>query len=137
MATDLGFSTVVKIGATASTIEDVKVEPIVEYLPGSSRDKTVTGQEKWVGGLRCRWTYPDRLLSGEQFYQLKSLVGNSASASVVIDIPTQTINLTTYLPVVATYNAIMHWPEEGVTQISMNRWAISDDGILFTQLTNV
>lgn len=137
MATDLGIATVVKIGATVGSVEDVKIEPHVEFLPGIAQERTITRQDRYVGGQRCRWTYPDQLLSGEQFYQLKSLVGEDASATVYIDIPTQTINTTTYVPQVATYQAIMHWPEEDVFMVSDSRWQLPGDGILFTQLTPV
>jgi hypothetical protein len=137
MPTDLGYTTDVKIGPDVNSVQDVKIEPHVEFLPGISRERTVTSQEKYVGGLRCRWTYPNRQLTGEQYYQLKSLVGEQMSGPVVIDIPTQTMNTATYTPVVATYNAIMHWPEKGVTRVSFNQWQFPNDGILFTQLTSI
>ncbi len=136
MATDLGFATNVKIGANADSIEDVKIEPHVEYLPSSEvgKEKLGCGNSQWFGAPRCRWTYPDRLLTGEQFYQLKNLVGDAPSAPVVIDIPTQDLSITTYTPIITTYQATMHWPLEGVTIIHTNRWQIPDDGIMFTNL---
>lgn len=124
---------IAKIGSNANNVTGVLIEPHVEFMVGAAMDRTVTSQDRFVGNPRCRWTYPDRLLSGEEFWQLKDLVGNEASANVVIDIPTQTINTTTYQPEIVTYNAIMHWPEENVRVVSHNRWQLPD-GILFTNL---
>jgi hypothetical protein len=136
MPTQLGFATNVKIGANVNSVEDVKIEPHVEFLPGLVERGTCR-EDTLVSSARCRWTYPDRLLSGEQFYQLQSLVGEDASASVVIDIPTQTLDLSTYTPEITTYNAIMHWPAEGVTRVAFNLWQFPDEGILFTRLASI
>ena len=134
MATDLGFTTDVRIGASIATMEDVKVEPHVEFLDaGGGVEKVVCGEVKAVGYPRCRWTYPDRRLTGEQYYQLRSLVENDMSADVYIDIPTNQINVLTYEPVVATYSGVLNWPEEGVRRTIYNQWEI-EDGILFTNL---
>lgn len=137
MATDLGFATNIKIGASLATIEDVKIEPHVEFFRGEAKEKSVSSQDRNIGSPRCRWTYPDRELTGEQFYQLKNLVGQNASVTVYIDVRTQALDITTYQPIVASYQALMHWPEEGVTRIKYNRWQIPDEGILFTQLVAV
>ncbi len=137
MATDLGFTTDIKIGSSLDTVEDVKIKPHVEYIPGVDTQQSVDASDRYVGSPRCRWTYPDRELTGEQYYQLKNLVGQNASATVYIDIPTQTLDTTTYQPVITTYQAIMNWPEEGVTRIMYNRWQIPDDGIIFTQLVAI
>lgn len=136
MTTDLGFATNVKIGADSGSVADVKIEPHVEFMPGSEKgkEKAGCGKSLWFGEPRCRWTYPDRLLTGEQFYQLQNLVGGAPSASVVIDIPTQDLDILSYAPVITTYQATMHWPEEGVTLAHTNRWIIPSDGILFTNL---
>jgi hypothetical protein len=137
MADDLGRTIHTRIGLTVATMEDTKVEPHVEFTPGATIERTTCNQSRWVGAPRCRWTYPDRLLEGEQFYQLKVLVGNEASADVFIDIPTQTMDMSTYQPLVTAYQAVMHWPAEGVTRVSHNRWQIPDDGIEFTELKPV
>ena len=126
--------TVAKIGPDKNSVTDVLIEPHVEFMQGATGDRTVTSQDRFVGSPRCRWTYPDRILEGEQFYQLKSLVGSGASASVVIDIPTQEINTTSYRPEIVTYNAIMHWPEREIRLDGNHRWQIPN-GILFTNLT--
>lgn len=133
MPDDLGRPTAIRIGATSGTRADVKIVPHIEFLPGQI-DVTLCGAQRHVGFPRCRWTYPDRELTGEQFYQLKSLVGENASATVYIDVPTQTLDISTYTPVVASYEAIMNWPEEGVIQGLYERWLIPDDGIVFTNL---
>lgn len=122
-----------KIGKDINSVTDVLIEPHIEFFPGASVEENACNKTQYVGKPRCRWTYPDRLLEGEEFYQLKSLVGNEASANVVIDIPTQTLALESYEPLTASYNAVMHWPGEGVTMVSNHRWTIPD-GILFTNL---
>lgn len=133
MPTSLGRSTNVKIGTTVNNVEDVLWEPHVEYMPGAKIEQNICGQDNYTGSARCRWTYPNHALTGEEFYQLQNIVGNNASASVIIDIPTQALDISTYQPLVATYQAIMHWPREGVRQTTHNRWTI-EDGILFTEL---
>ncbi len=134
IATPPQFPTVTKIGPSADAVVDALADPHVEFIPGPSPEQGGCGQDSYTGLPRCRWTYPNRLLTGEEFYQLKSLVGDNPSADVIIDIPTQTINLSTYTPVVSTYSAIMHWPEEDVRVVRYNKWEMPDDGILFTQL---
>jgi hypothetical protein len=136
MGTDLGFTTSVKIGADVNSVQDVKIEPHVEFLPGLV-ERSTCREDTLVSSARCRWTYPDRLLTGEQFHQLQSLVGEDASTSVVMDIPTQTLDLSTYTPQITTYSAVMHWPEEGVTRIAFNQWQFPDEGILFTKLATL
>lgn len=137
MADDLGRTVRVKIGTTVNTVEDVKIEPHVEFIAGREIRRSLSGQDRYIGGSRCRWTYPDRLLTGEQFWQLKNLVGDDPSVSVIVDLPTQTLDTTTYQPTVVAYSAIMHWPEEGIIQVNQNRWTIPDEGILFTNLVPV
>jgi len=134
MPDDLGYPTTSKIGATIGTVVDTKIEPHVEFIPGERVEKKGCTGGTYFGGPRCRWTYPDQLLNGEQFYQLQSLVGENASADVVIDTPTQTMNLATYNPQIITYSATMHWPAEDVIMVSDSRWTLPDDGILFTNL---
>jgi len=135
MATDLGFATDIRIGSSVGSMEDVRIEPHVEFMQGGEEtEKIVCGKVKSVGYPRCRWTYPNMRLTGEQFQQLHSLVGSEMSASVTLDIPVQTIDVTTYQPTIATYNAIMVWPKEGVTREMYNEWVLPDDGILFTNL---
>lgn len=134
MATDLGFETHVRIGSSVATMTDVKVEPHVEFMLSEEFDKVVCGKTKATGYPRCRWTYPTMLLDGEQYYQLQALVANEASATVYLDIPTNEIDVTTYEPVIGTYQAIMNWPPEGVHRVRYNQWEFPDDGILFTNL---
>lgn len=134
--TDLGFETEIFIGATAGSLEAVKIEPHVEFSISGEVERVVCGKSKATGYPRCRWTYPDRLLSGEQYYQLQSLVGNEASANVYIVTPTNEISITTYEPIHTTYQAIMNWPAEGVRRVHHNLWEI-EDGILFTNLEPV
>ncbi len=128
------FPTVTKIGPSADAVIDAKADPHVEFMQSTGVERTVSGQDRYTGSLRCRWTYPNRLLTGEEFYQLKNLVGENASATVYMDIPTQTLNTTTYEPAIVTYKAVMHWPEEDVRIVRYNKWQIPDDGILFSQL---
>lgn len=134
MATDLGFNTDIKIGLTYETMAEVKIEPIVEFIPGSEQERNPCGGDSYQTSPRCRWTYPDRELTGEQFYQLKSLVGNSPSANVYFTTPTQTINPATYQPIVVAYSGVLHWPDEGVMMGRYYRWVMPDDGLLFTNL---
>lgn len=124
----------VKIGPDVNNVADVLIEPVIEFFEAAEVEENVCNKSQYTGSARCRWTYPDRLLEGEQFYQLKSLVGNEASANVVMDIPGQEVSIETYEPVISTYNAVMHWPEEGVVMVSNYRWKLPDDGILFTNL---
>jgi hypothetical protein len=63
------------------------------------------------------------------------LVGDNASASVYIDIPTWDVNPATYTPVVAAYSAVMHWPEEGVKIVRLNQWELPE--IMFTGLVGL
>jgi hypothetical protein len=135
MPTDNGWPTNIRIGASIATMADVKIEPHVEFIPAESIEEQMCGGDDWRGQPRCRWTYPDRLLTGEQFYQLKSLVGDNASASVYIDIPTWDVNPATYTPVVAAYSAVMHWPEEGVKIVRLNQWELPE--IMFTGLVGL
>jgi hypothetical protein len=124
----------VRIGTTIANMEAVLIEPHVEFMPGTRTTRTLSKQDRWVGAPRCRWTYPDLQLEGEQYYQLKKQLSGGAAGTVYIDIPTQTLNTTTYRPIITAYKAIMHWPLEDVTREQHNRWTLPDDGILFTHL---
>jgi len=134
MPTDLGWETNIQIGLTQATMEDVKVDPIVEFFPGTNPERNVCGGATWQGSPQCRWTYPDRLLTGEQFYQLQQLVGDAPTVAVYMTVPTQRVDPATYQPSVVSYYGIMHWPEEGVMVENFYRWKLPDDGILFTNL---
>lgn len=135
MADDLGFPTVTRIGLTVGGLADTKIAPVTAFLQASETRATVCGAQVAAAGPRAIWRYPDRKLTGQQYYQLKSLVGQNMSAEVVIVTPTQEVSTTTYEPVLATYNAVMNWPAEGVELEYKNMWTIPDDGIVFTQLT--
>lgn len=134
MPTDLGYRTVVRIGSTVGTMEDVKIEPIIEYQPGET-ERTVSGHTTAVGSPRLIWSYPDRRLTGPQFYQLKNLVGDKMSATVYVDVPVNNLSTSTYGPLVATYQGILQWPSEGVKRIMYNEWELPD--IIITNLVAV
>ena len=134
MASGLADNTTIRIGLQGTTPAKVLIEPHIEFLPGHNPERTLSGGSRWQGSPRCRWTYPDRLLTGEQFHQLQNLVGDNPTVAVVMDVPTQRMDPATYQPAVVTYNAIMHWPQEEVMMESAYRWRLPDDGILFTDL---
>lgn len=137
MPDSLGRKVVTRIGLTKETMTDTLMEPIVEFTPGADVERTVASTDRYVGSARCRWTFPDRLLKGEEFHQLKNLVKDDASVTVYIDIPTQTIDTSTYRPIVTAYQCVMHWPLEDVRMVSHYRWQFPDEGILFTRLIPV
>lgn len=137
MTTDLGRPTSTKIGLTYNTMEDVKIEPFVEFMSGSNPERTVCGGSRWQGSPRCRWTYPGMELEGAQFYQLQNLVGDNPSVAVYITTSTQKLDTTTYQPNYTAYSAILHWPEEDVEMVSHYRWTLGDEGLLFTNLVGV
>jgi predicted carbohydrate-binding protein with CBM5 and CBM33 domain len=135
MADDLGLPTVTQIGTTVGNLADTKVAPVANYLPATATRGTVCGAQVAADGPRIIWKYPDRKLTGEQYYQLKNLVGENLSADVVIKTPTQQVSTSTYEPVIATYNATMLWPAQGVDLVYKNMWTIPDDGIIFINLS--
>lgn len=134
MPTDLGYKTVVRIGSSIATMADVKIEPHVEFQPGET-ERTVSGHTKAVGSPRLVWSYPDRRLTGAQYHQLKNLVGDSMSAVVYVDVPVNNLSVTTYAPVVATYQGILQWPAEGVKRVMYNEWTLPD--LVITNLVAV
>ena len=136
MSDDLGFAVTCQIGPSLPGLEDVRVQPMVEFKITSVSRDFLCGQHLKVGDPVSVWRYPDMLLSGVQYYQLKSLVGDKLSANVVIQTPTQNMNLTTYAPQLVTYSAVMVWPEKDVMVVSQNRWGFPGDGISFINLTD-
>lgn len=131
MTDDLGFPTRSKIGTTQFNMQDLKVEPVVTFMHNTER--TVGGGSKRTS-LECLWEFPDRMLEGDQYYQLKNIMGDSASTPVIIDVVTDEVDAVNYEPIVATYQAIMHWPDpDTVNLVAKNRWEITD-GIKFTGL---
>lgn len=135
MPDDLGFPVRVRIGTTLGNLEDVKIHPIVEFRVAATGRRTVDGLIVAAEPPSCVWRYPDRRLTAQQYYQLKKFVGDNLSARVVIETTTQETSTTTYVSVVASYNAIMEWPTEGVEEIYKNQWVLPDEGIIFTGLT--
>jgi hypothetical protein len=114
-------------------METVKVEPHVEYALTNKED-VVCGESVPVGFDRVIWTYPNKELSAEQYYQLYKQTDGAASGSVYIRVPTREVSLvgSTYQVTYATYAAVMHWPEEGLTRGKYDRWEIPE--IEFTNL---
>lgn len=135
MPDDLGFPVVTRIGTNLGNLEDTKVAPVVQFTPAPQTRRTVCGAQVAAAPQAVAWTYPGRKLKGDQFHQLKKFVGDNMSAPVVIETPTENVSTTTYLPIIATYNAVMNWPSEGVELVPINQWELPDDGIVFTQLT--
>lgn len=132
MSDDLRRSVRTAIGASYDGMADTKIEPIVEWFDYEAVVPGACGGDAGIGTARCRWTYPDRRLTGEQYYQLRSLVGgDKLSATVFIKTPTLDVSPVTYLPLVATYEAVMDWPQEGVKLGLYNEWIIPDDGLMF------
>jgi len=134
--TDLGFDNGIRIGATAGSMETVKVEPTVEYALTNKED-VVCGESVPVGFDRVIWTYPGKELSAEQYYQLYKQTAGAASGSCFIRVPTREVSLvgSTYQVTYATYSAVMHWPEEGLLRGKYDRWIIPE--IEFTNLIAV
>jgi hypothetical protein len=133
---DLGFNTGVRIGTTVGNMETVKIQPHTDFNLGMTED-VVCGEKKEVGYPTVVWTYPDMELDGAQYYQLYKQTAGAASGSVVIRIPTREVALSagTYDPVYATYNAVMRWPDEGITRGRYDRWVV--ESIEFTNLIAV
>lgn len=120
-----------KIGTSYDGMADTKIEPIVEWFDNEYVTRGGCGGDAGNGNPRCRWTYPNRRLTGEQYYQLRSIVGNALSATVFIQTPTMDVDTTAYLPLVATYEAIMRWPASGIRLSLYNEWEFPDEGLLF------
>jgi len=137
MATNLGRPTSTQIGLTYDAMADVKVEPFVEFMTGSNPERTVCGGSRWQGSPKCRWTFPGRLLTGEEMYQYTSLWGDNPSVAVYITTSTQRIDPTTYQPAYTTYSAILHKPEEDLMMRRYYQWEVPDEGLLFTNLTGI
>ena len=135
MSDDLGFVVLARIGPDSGSLEDVRVQPFVEYRVTTGGERTLDALVRGGGEPEVIWTFPDMLLDGEQYYQFKALVGDDLSAPVAIQTPTQNVNTVTYTPQVVTYDAIMRWPESDVVVINYNRWQIPSEGIRFTNLT--
>ena len=136
MTTDLGRPTSTRIGLTYDTMEDVKVEPFVEFMAGTNPERAVCGGSRWQGSPKCRWTFPNIELEPEQMYQYTSLWGDNPSVAVYIATSTQRIDPTTYQPAYTNYSAIMHRPESDLQMTRYYRWEIPDEGILFTNLVS-
>lgn len=129
--TDQGFDTGVRIGTTVGNMETVKVEPHVEFKLGPTQD-VVCGDKLPMGYPVCTWSYPNMELSGQQYYQLWKQTNGAASADVYIRVPTREVDITTYSPIYATYQAVMRWPEEGVVRGLYDRWVVEE--LEFTNL---
>jgi len=126
MPDDLGYDWGLKIGTTKFNMLPFRVTPHVEFRPGTERKRDACGGSVWTGPAKCVLTWPEMELEGEQFYQLQSIVGNNPSARVYMDIPTQTLNTTTYQPIVSAYTGILQWPDEGVMMTHFYRWEMPE-----------
>lgn len=91
-------------------------------------DKSLRG----MGALRCRLSWDKVELTGQEYYQLRQLVGRNPSAQVYIRLPLDVVDTTSYEPLWYTYQAQFHWPVEGVMQGNYNRWQMPD-----IELTNL
>ncbi|MBD3261306.1 MAG: hypothetical protein GF334_06410 [Candidatus Altiarchaeales archaeon] len=132
---DLGYNHGIKIGTTKFNMEHFKVTPHIEFIEGTQRKKDACGGSRWTGPAKMRLTWPNRELEGEQFYQLKNIVGSNPSASVYIDVPTQILNTDTYQPITSAYYGILQWPDEGVRMTRYYRWTLPE--VEITNLTPI
>lgn len=133
MPDDFGFPTRTRIGTTLGNLEDTKAGPIVEFKTATETRRTLCGSNVAANRPSVVWNYPDMMLSGPQYHQLKKFVGSNMSASVIIQTPTQEVSDATFKAIVATYQATMLWPEDGIEETTFDRWTI-EDGIEFTDL---
>lgn len=132
MPDDLGYNWGLKIGTTPFNMEFFKVTPHVEFRPGTERKRDACGGSVWTGPAKIVMTWPERELEGEQFYQLKNMVGDNPSVRVYFDMPTQTLDVTTYQPTVVAYTGILQWPDEGVMMSKYYRWTMPE-----VEITNI
>lgn len=101
-------------------------EPSVEVFYSGDPAMALDKSNRGLGSLRCRLSWNKIELTGEEYYQLRRLVGRNPSGAVFIRIPTDHVSPVDYQPVWYTYQAELHWPGEGVMQGLYNRWIMPD-----------